>query len=76
MELARDPFPKDFVSIVDWESGYSINVPVELQGYPGWWNDWPEVANRIRQLRAEQGITVNDALTSTLEGTMTDGEER
>lgn len=74
MERARDPFAEDFVSIVDWECGYSINIPVEMQGYPGWWNDEPEIIARILKLRKERGIQINDA-ASTLEGTVSEGEK-
>jgi hypothetical protein len=46
--------------IIDWPTGYAVNLPVYVQDYPGWWNDRPDIYARIKQLRKDMGISVVD----------------
>lgn len=51
--------------IIDWETGLAINSPLSLQGPPGWMEAQPDVVSRIRMLRAQQNIEVDDFPTIT-----------
>lgn len=55
----REQFDVPDEVILD-ESGYSVNIAVSLQGYPGWWNDDPETYARIKATRERLGITIDD----------------
>lgn len=48
----------DVDPIIDLETGYSINIPLGWQDYPGWQNDRPEVVERINAIRAANRIYV------------------
>ena len=46
--------------IMDYGSGFAINRPLGPQDYPGWHLVRPEVVERIRQLREQHGIVIED----------------
>lgn len=52
--------------IIEPGSGYAVNIPVELQNYPGWWDDPVniETVRRILELRRVHDVTLVDALSS------------
>ena len=50
---------------VDVVTGWSINTPVVLQGWPFWWDEYPEEYARILKLRKQEGIVVDDWLGET-----------
>lgn len=51
-------FQTDVDPIIDFETGYAINLPLGWQDYPGWQNDRPDVVERINALRVASGIYV------------------
>ncbi len=59
----REPFDLPAQVIHDPESGYSINVPVENQDYPGWWKHRPDVVANILRARKLLGIVIVDAIS-------------
>jgi len=50
----------DVVSIIDPETGYALNKSVQEQGFPFWWEAFPNIYSRIRSERARLGIVVVD----------------
>lgn len=42
------------------EHGYTLNMPLGLQDYPGWQNHQPELIQRIYTERDSLGIVVKD----------------
>lgn len=43
-------------------SGYTLNMPLGLQGYPGWERDRPELLQSLYAERDSLGIVVEDDL--------------
>jgi hypothetical protein len=43
-------------------SGYTLNMPLGLQNYPGWQHDEPEAVAAIIAARKELGIVIADDL--------------
>lgn len=58
--MMRQPFTIPDEVIVDPETGYTVNMPLGPQDYPGWQNDKPEVVQRIMEMRKERSIVVAD----------------
>jgi len=59
----RTPFPPGTVPdvvVLDPETGWALNVPAAVQEPYGWWDTWPEQYERVKRLRKEQGIEVDD----------------
>jgi hypothetical protein len=48
--------------VINDESGYAVNVPAIVQGYPYWWELEPKAWFRILDVRRELGITVDDQI--------------
>lgn len=46
--------------IMDPVSGFALNIPVSMVGWPNWWNERPDIYARIRQLRKDMGIEIVD----------------
>lgn len=59
--MDRPPFViPSSTGAIDFETGYAIDLPLGPQGYPGWQDDMPQVIARIRKLREDLGIVVED----------------
>ena len=52
--------PYEDLPIIDKKSGFAINRPLGLQGWPGWWNECPDIKERILETRKMFGIVVAD----------------
>lgn len=45
-------------------SGYTVNMPLGLQGIPGWTHEFPEIVADILKTRDLLGIVIEDDLLS------------
>ena len=47
-------------NVIDEQTGMSLTIPAVLQMPPFWWEDRPDVYQRVLARRAELGLTVDD----------------
>lgn len=48
--------------LIDDETGFAINVPAELQKPHQWWVTFPDIYQRVKDLRKALGLNVVDDL--------------
>ena len=46
----------------DMETGLSLNVPAQMQLWPGWWNQKPDLYALLQEKRKAAGVVVQDDL--------------
>ena len=58
--MILEPFDIPDEVILDLASGLAVNIPAINQGDPFWWEDQPDVLDRIMKTRERLGIVIED----------------
>lgn len=56
----RGPFEVPEEVLVDPVTGYAMNISVQDQGAPFWWEDQPEIYTQLQASRRAEGIIFED----------------